>query len=151
MVAEVQGANTSIKLQRIDCEEQTIENVVTLLPLLAGEEMVALCKVSAGLGKDLDSHLVESRICRFASAHWVNWEAPSSTRFSQPYSTSACHAGDGTSSGLRERSSPICARARSLSAVVIRSSGSVNSMELSSCLLPARMFHRLAQRNLQSH
>ena len=73
----MEGVNAGLKLQRVDVGEKRIEEVIAQSRHLAFAEPVALNEVLLGLVKDLDFHLVKSRIFCFASAQSTNREEPS--------------------------------------------------------------------------
>ena len=79
----MQGVNVGIKLLRVDVGSKRIEKVVARSRHLALVEPAAVNEVLPGLGKNHELHLVDSRICCFASPQSTNWEGPSRTRFSR--------------------------------------------------------------------
>ena len=72
MIAEVLSVNAGIELQGVDVGKKRIEEVVAQTRHLALVEPVAVNEVLPGLVKNLDLHLVESRMISFASAQSAN-------------------------------------------------------------------------------
>jgi hypothetical protein len=94
---------------------------------------VGLCQIDEvflSFVKDLDSHFVDFLILSLAPLKGANSAPPSRTRFSLADRTSSCQDGDGTDSGLRQRSSHNRSIAASLSSVVLLSRGKTNSISI---------------------
>jgi len=72
VVTEMQGVNACMKPKGVDVRKKGIEKVITESRRLALEEPVAVNEVLLGLVKNLDLHLVESRILCFASDQSTN-------------------------------------------------------------------------------
>lgn len=93
--------------------------------------------------QDLDSHFVDFLILSLAPSKGANSALPSRTRFSLADRTSSCQDGDGTDSGLRQRSSHNRSIAASLSSVVILSSGKTNSISICPLTMFSALFCKL--------
>lgn len=128
VITPLQGVDAGIDLQRIDIGKKRVKEVVAKSWGLSLVEPEAIHEIPFGFVKDLDRHLTESRMSFFASAQSTYFAEPFFVRSSRARSTSACHAGDGTSFEERLRSSQISSIARSFSEIVIWSNGNVTSI-----------------------
>ena len=130
-IAIMRIMHSPVNAQRKDVRPQGIEKIFSQPLGLPFVKPITIRQVGGGLFQNLDLHLIRSRTACLASAISRKREAPSDIRLSRTHRMSACHAGEGTSEALRERSAQISSMASSLSVALILLRG------ITSCIRPS--------------